>query len=163
MGACEVGAGYSTGVWEITPAEVKTDLLVRKQGKARLAAAAAYPHVCCVVCGLELRAVLTVAHLDHQPGNNDPDNLVFLCHTHHWMFDACLYPVEAIRLLRAHWQMTKGVPSHTARMKDAGARAAATRKRSAGARKAWATRRTTEPEAPGKLPISSDDEDDSGL
>lgn len=120
------------------------DPLVRKQGQARRVAADAYEYVCCVVCGLELRASLTVAHLDHQPGNNDPDNLVFLCPTHHWMYDACLYPAEAIRLLRTHWQTTKGVPSHAARMKGAGARAAATRKRSAGAQRAWATRRTSE-------------------
>jgi len=57
------------------------------------------------------------------------------------MYDAGLYPVEAIVLLRAHWQETKGVPSHKARMKDAGAKAATTRKWKSAGRKAWATRR----------------------
>jgi hypothetical protein len=66
---------------------------------------------------------------------------VRLCQTHHWMFDAALYPIEAIKLLRAHWQQTRGKPSHKARMKDAGAKAALTRKRGASARKAWQTRR----------------------
>jgi hypothetical protein len=36
------------------------------------------------------------------------------------MYDAGLYPVEAIRLLRSHWQKTKGVPDHKPRMKTAG-------------------------------------------
>jgi hypothetical protein len=57
------------------------------------------------------------------------------------MYDASLYTVEAIRLLQAHWQTTKGVPDHKPRMKDAGVKAAVARKRSAAARKAVATRR----------------------
>ena len=61
--------------------------------------------------------------------------------SNHWMYDAGLYPIEAIRLLQAHWQATQGKPSHKARMKDAGAKAALTRKRSAAARKAVATRK----------------------
>ena len=87
-------------------------------------------------------ACLTVAHLDHDPGNNAPDNLARLCQTHHWMYDAGLYPIEAIRLLQEHWQTVRGVPSHKARMKDAGAKAALTRKRKAAARKAVATRKS---------------------
>ena len=86
---------------------------------------------------------MTIAHLDHNAGHNEADNLAFMCQTHHWMYDAGLYPVEAIRMLRAHWQKTKGVPSHKARMKDAGAKAARTRKLSANARKAWDTRGRT--------------------
>jgi hypothetical protein len=113
--------------------------LVRKSGEAKRVAATAYPVRCCVVCGVPI--CLTIAHLDHNPANNTPDNLAYLCQTHHWYYDAGLYPLEAIRLLRAHWQMTKGVPSHKARMKDAGAKAALTRARSAAARKAWSTRR----------------------
>jgi hypothetical protein len=57
------------------------------------------------------------------------------------MYDAGLYPLEAIRPLQAHWQAVRGEPSHKARMKDAGAKAALTRKRSAAARKAAETRR----------------------
>jgi hypothetical protein len=92
---------------------------------------------------LQIPTCLTIAHLDHNPGNNDPANLVHLCHTHHWMHDAGLYPTEAIVLLRDHWQITEGRPSHKARMKDAGKKAAAARKRGAAARKAWVTRRNS--------------------
>ncbi|WP_371680185.1 HNH endonuclease signature motif containing protein [Microvirga sp. KLBC 81] len=116
-------------------------LAPRRQGEAHRTARAAYPFRCCVVCGLQVPTCLTVAHLDHAAGNNDPDNLAYLCHTHHWMYDAGLYPLEAIKLLRAHWQQTEGKPTHAARMKDAGAKAAATRKRRTAARKAWETRR----------------------
>ena len=115
--------------------------VVRNQGEARKVATAAYPVRCCVVCGIQIGTCLTVAHLDHDAGNNAQDNLAFMCQTHHWMYDAALYPVEAIKLLRAHWQQTGGVPSHKARMKDAGVKAARARKLSAAARKAWATRR----------------------
>ena len=86
-------------------------------------------------------ACLTVAHLDQRGGNNDPDNLAYLCATHHWMYDAELYPMEAIKLLRAHWQKTEGKPNHSGRMKTAGVDAARTRKRKAAARKAVETRR----------------------
>jgi hypothetical protein len=115
--------------------------LPRRQREARRVAAAAYEYRCCVVCGLQLPASLTVAHLDHNAGNNDPDNLSYLCGTHHWMYDAGLYPVAAIKLMRAHWQETKGKPDHGPRMKTAGADAARTRKRKAAARKAVETRR----------------------
>jgi len=61
------------------------------------------------------------------------------------MYDAGLYPIDAIRLLQAHWQSTEGKPDHKARMKDAGAKAALTRKRRAAARKAVATRQAKVP------------------
>lgn len=101
----------------------------------------AYPFRCCVVCGLQMAVSLQVAHLDHAASNNAPANLAHLCPTHHGMYDAGLYPVEGIRLLQAHWQMTQGVANHALRMKDAGPKAARTRKRNAAARKAAATRR----------------------
>jgi hypothetical protein len=126
------------------PAALPADeaqFLARRQGEARKVAAEHYPFRCCVVCGLQLPASLTVAHLDHKPGNNDPDNLAYLCGTHHWMYDAGLYRIEAIKLLREHWQKTAGKPDHKPRMKDAGVKAALSRKRSAAARKAWQTRR----------------------
>lgn len=59
----------------------------RKQAAARKAAGAAYPFRCCVICGLQIEASLTVAHLDHHTGNNDPDNLAYMCGTRHWMYD----------------------------------------------------------------------------
>ena len=115
----------------------------RNQAEAKRVVAEAYPYQCCVVCGLQVSTCLTVAHLDHQPGNNDPANLAWLCGTHHWMFDCGFYPLEAIQLMRARWQETKGVPSHAARLKSAAVKAHATRRRSAIARKAWATRRAS--------------------
>lgn len=57
------------------------------------------------------------------------------------MHDAGLYRIEAVRPLREHWQLTCGKPNHKPRMKDAGAKAAATRRRNAAARKAAATRK----------------------
>ena len=119
----------------------------RNQAEAYKVANAAYPHRCCVICGLHI--CLQVAHLDQNAGNNVADNLAHLCPTHHNMFDSGLYPVAGLRLLREHWQVTKGKLDHSGRMKDAGKKAAATRaknatalKRSASARKAVATRRT---------------------
>ena len=112
----------------------------RNQAEARRVATKAYRFQCCVICGLEIRTCLTVAHLDQNSGNNAPGNLAWLCWTHHWMYDVGFYPPRAIKLLRAHWQVTRGVPSHSARMKDAGKKAAVTRKRRASARKAVETR-----------------------
>ena len=112
----------------------------RNQGEARRVVNAAYPFACCAVCGLQVATCLQIAHLDHDAGNNTADNLDRLCPTHHWMFDSGLYPVDAVRLLQAHWQHTKGQPDHSARLKDAGPKAARTRKRRAAARKAVATR-----------------------
>ncbi len=118
--------------------------LARNQGEARRVVNATYPFRCCAVCGLQVATCLQIAHLDHNAGNNDPENLARLCPTHHWMYDAGLYPVEAIRLLQAHWQATGGKPDHKGRMKDAGAKAALTRKRRAAARKAVVTRKAKE-------------------
>jgi hypothetical protein len=59
------------------------------------------------------------------------------------MFDCDLYPIEAVKLMREKWQDTKGKASHAGRMRQAGPKAAATRRRSASARKAWTTRRAT--------------------
>jgi predicted restriction endonuclease len=119
----------------------KNQTPVRSQVEARRVLNEHFPFKCCAVCGLELTTCLTAAHLDHDASNNAPDNLARLCQTHHWMYDAGLYPIEAIRLLQAHWQITRGKPTHKARMKDAGVKAALTRKRRSAARKAVATRK----------------------
>ena len=123
-------------------ARSETKGVVRNQADARRVLNEHYPFKCCAICGLQIATCLTMAHLDHNAANNEPDNLARLCQTHHWMYDAGLYPIEAIRLLQAHWQTTKGKPDHSGRMKDAGARAALTRKRRAAARKAVETRRS---------------------
>lgn len=114
--------------------------LARNQAEARKIAGKHYPFRCCVVCGLQIQTCLTVAHLDHEAGNNEPDNLAWLCWTHHWMFDANLYPIEAIKLMRGRWQETKGVPSRVGAT-AAAKKAVRTRQRSAAARKAWQSRR----------------------
>ena len=114
---------------------------VRQQREAKKVAKAAFPFQCCAACGIQLPTVLAIAHLNHNSTDNRPDNLAYLCWTHHWMHDAGLYPTKAIKLLRAHWQKTMGKPSHKARMKNAGKKAALTRKLTARAKKAWATRR----------------------
>jgi predicted restriction endonuclease len=114
---------------------------LRNQHEARQVANHAYPFHCCAVCGLQLKTSLQLAHLDQDATNNVANNLARLCPTHHGMYDAGLYPVEAIRLLQDHWQVTEGKADHKPRMKDAGAKAALTRKRTTTARKAVATRR----------------------
>lgn len=116
-------------------------VLTRNQAEARRVADHAYPFRCCVVCGLQLATCLQIAHLDHNATNNDPWNLAHICPTHHWMYDAGLYPIGAMWLLRNHWQETLGKPNQKPRMKDAGAKAALTRKRIAAANKAVITRR----------------------
>lgn len=58
-------------------------LAPRRQAEAHRVAQAKYPFQRCVVCGLQVPTCLTVAHLDHVPGSNDPDNLAFPCHTNH--------------------------------------------------------------------------------
>jgi uncharacterized DUF497 family protein len=141
VASSELAAKLGVRAEQAASATDEVRFLARRQGEARKIAAEYYPFRCCVICGLQLAASLTVAHLDHKPGNNDPDNLAYLCGTHHWMYDAGLYCIEAIKLLRAHWQKTGGKPNHKSRMKDAGVKAALSRKRSAAARKAWQTRR----------------------
>ena len=120
--------------------EPAAPILLRNQGEARRVAREHYPFVSCVVCGLEIKTCLTIAPLNHVAGNNDPDNLAYLCWTHHWMFDADFYPIETIRIMRQRWQETKAIPRRVP-MIGAGVKAAQTRKRSAAARKAWDTRR----------------------
>jgi hypothetical protein len=113
----------------------------RKQAEARRVADKEIPFKCCAVCGLQIEASLQIAHLDHNAGNNRPDNLARLCPTHHGMYDADLYLADTIRLLQSRWQETEGKPNHKGRMKNAGAKAALTRKRTVSAKKAVATRR----------------------
>jgi hypothetical protein len=115
------------------------DVEKRDQATAYRIARETYPFRCCVVCGLQIQTCLTVAHLDHDGGNNAPDNLAWLCWTHHWMFDADFYPLEAIREMRRHWQTTKGVPRRVP-MIGAGLKAVITRRRSEIAKRAARTR-----------------------
>ena len=112
----------------------------RNQAEARRVLHKHYPVKCCVVCGLQIETCLTAAHLDQDPANNAPDNLAWLCQTHHWMFDAALYPIEAIKLLRAHWQVIEGEPNHSGRLKGAAWKATKTRAKMAADHKRTDTR-----------------------
>lgn len=97
----------------------------------------------CAICGLSVLLALDVAHLDHRAGNNDPDNLAFLCKTHHKLVDVGFYPVEMVKFLRDRWtEMRDGKwkPDNKLYMKEAGAEAALTRARREAARKAVKTR-----------------------
>lgn len=44
-----------------------------------------------------IRIVLTIAHLDHQPENCDPENLRAWCQRHHLAYDAEHHKVNAYR------------------------------------------------------------------
>ncbi|NQU75805.1 MAG: hypothetical protein HQ546_05775 [Planctomycetes bacterium] len=60
------------------PDPVQADVLVRSRRR------------CCVCFGLhkdEERKKGQIAHLDGDPGNNDPDNLAYLCFDHHDEYD----------------------------------------------------------------------------
>lgn len=97
----------------------------------------------CVMCGFGIPAILEVAHLDQDRKNNAIENLATLCPNCHKMHDIGLIPSDVIVRMREleyqeNWQ---------ARMKDAGKKAAQTRranalrlKKSAAAKKAWTNR-----------------------
>ncbi len=91
----------------------------------------------CAHFGFGIPMVLEVAHLDGKRQNNSLENLVILCPTCHKMHDIDLISTETIVQMR---DRPKAV-DWSKRMKDAGAKAALTRKRRAAARKAVETRR----------------------
>ena len=78
----------------------------------------------CAVCGFGIEAILEIAHLDHNRENNDLKNLVVLCPTCHKMHDVDIISTEMVKELR---DRTRKV-DWSRRMKDAGKKAAATRK-----------------------------------
>ena len=97
----------------------------------------------CVVCGFGVVPVLEVAHLDQNRSNNHLDNLAVLCPNCHKMHDIGLLDTDLVREMRdakfqVNWKL---------RVKNAGEKAAATRKlkakklvKSAAGNKAWTTR-----------------------
>lgn len=101
----------------------------------------AHHRVLCAICGVPHEAVLDACHIDQNPSNDAPDNLVWLCKTHHRMMDCGLYPPEGIKLLRDHWNRNGTDPNHLLYIKDGAKRAGATRRKSSIARRAWTTRR----------------------
>ena len=97
----------------------------------------------CAVCGFGIQAVLEVAHLGQDRKDNSIENLAVLCPNCHKMHDIGLIPKEVVVLLRDQKAEVNWGP----RVKEAGPKAAATRKanalkikrREAGT-KAWATK-----------------------
>jgi L-lactate utilization protein LutB len=81
----------------------------------------------CVHCGFGIVEILEVAHLDGNRQHNDPDNLAFLCPTCHKMHDVDIISTETIREMRDRPRIVLW----TKRMKDAGKKAAASRRISA--------------------------------
>jgi hypothetical protein len=85
----------------------------------------------CAYCGFGIPEILEVAHLDGRRGNNDTDNLVLVCPTCHKMHDLGLIPTATLKDLRD----SEATVDWSKRMKDAGKKAAATRKRRVQKRK----------------------------
>jgi len=95
----------------------------------------------CAYCGFGVPEILEVAHLDGDHQNNALRNLALLCSNCHKMHDIGLIPTATIVQMRDR----KKQVDWSKRMKDAGAKAALTRKRKAAARKAVETRRRNSP------------------
>lgn len=79
----------------------------------------------CAHCGFGLPDILEVAHLDCQRQNNEVSNLVLLCPTCHKMFDLDLISTETMLQMRDRPRIVRW----SKRMKDAGKKAAESRKR----------------------------------
>jgi hypothetical protein len=79
----------------------------------------------CAHCGFGIPAVLEVSHIDCNHENNDVNNLVILCPTCHKMHDLDLISDATIRTMRDRPKRVRWAK----RMKDAGLKAALSRKR----------------------------------
>jgi len=90
-----------------------------------------HDRVYCAHCGFGIVEVLEVAHLDGQRHNNAPDNLAILCPTCHKMHDLDIISTETIIEMRDRPR----VVLWSKRMKDAGKKAALSRKRGELARR----------------------------
>jgi hypothetical protein len=82
-----------------------------------------YPPVC-AHCGFGISDVLEVCHIDCHRANNHIDNLVILCPTCHKMHDLDLISTETICTMRDRPKVVRWAK----RMKDAGAKAARSRR-----------------------------------
>ena len=79
----------------------------------------------CAHCGFGISAVLEVAHIDGSRQNNDVRNLVLPCPTCHKMLDLDLISTETMLQMRDRPRVVRWAK----RMKDAGKKAALSRKR----------------------------------
>jgi len=95
-----------------------------------------YPQIC-AYCGFGIIGILQVAHLSHNRKDNSPENLVILCPTCHKMYDGNLISKDVLIVLRDNPRKI----NWSAMMKDAGIKAAKTKKHKAAGRKADRTRR----------------------
>jgi len=91
-----------------------------------------YPAVC-AYCGHGIRDVLEVAHIDCDRSNNEITNLVILCPNCHKMHDLDLISTETI----IHMRDSPKVVNWRKRMKDAGRKAAETRRLKAVETEKW--------------------------
>ena len=103
----------------------------------------------CVMCGFGVPEILEIAHLDQDRKNNAIENLAPLCPNCHKMHDLHLIPTKVVIEMRD----LKATADWKPRMKDAGMKAALTRrknnvaaKRSAAGKKAWKNRNETKKE-----------------
>jgi len=83
--------------------------------------------IVCAHCGFGIRDVLEVAHLDGNRANNVPENLAILCPNCHKMHDLDLISTETIILMRDRPKVVVWAK----RMKDAGKKAAESRRKTA--------------------------------
>ena len=97
----------------------------------------------CIVCGFGIEAVLEIAHLNQDRKDGKLENLAVMCPTCHKMYDIGLIPEDAVAAL----QKRSLQPNWKLRIKDAGPKAAATRKvvaakkrKTEAGKKAWVTR-----------------------
>ena len=81
----------------------------------------------CAHCGFGIKDVLEVAHIDCNRSNNAVSNLVILCPNCHKMHDLDLISTETIIQMRDRPKVVVWAK----RMKDAGKKAAASRRKSA--------------------------------
>ena len=81
--------------------------------------------VVCAHCGFGIKDVLEVAHLDGDRSHNEIDNLAILCPNCYKMFDLDLITMETIRQMRDRPKVVVWAK----RMKDAGAKAAVSRRK----------------------------------
>lgn len=101
--------------------------MIAKQINYRKTAFAHYEQlgqIVCAHCGFGIRDVLEVAHLDGDRSHNEVSNLVILCPNCHKMHDLDLISTETIILMRDRPKVVVWAK----RMKDAGAKAAATKR-----------------------------------
>ena len=94
-----------------------------------------YPNIC-AYCGFGIIGILQVAHLSHDRKDNSLENLVILCPTCHKMYDGNLISKDALIVLRDNPRKLDWAPVY----KNAGVKAAITRKHRAAGRKAAITR-----------------------